>query len=182
MTEDGGRQLWKFKRYHLSERIAVLHVLRAEKLWGCLPASNFFCLRSAHIENINRESRFYFQKHSPGDARSTEREPLTKPSPLLTERGDLLKDQPDVSTHGASSCCFFQEQWKELSHEDLEPPPEHVPPPPRPPKRIVEPYNGKCKEFFSNHQWVKDESEEDKEDDPIKEETITPLSVPCIER
>lgn len=75
-----------------------------------------------------------------------------------------------------------QEQWKELSHEDLEPPPEHVPPPPRPPKRIVEPYNGKCKEFFSNHQWVKDESEEDKEDDPIKEETITPLSVPCIER
>lgn len=86
LTEDGGPQLWKFKRYHVSERIAVLHVSRAEKLWGCLPASNFFCLRSAHIENINRESRFYFQKHSPGDARSTEREPLTKPSPLLTER------------------------------------------------------------------------------------------------
>lgn len=72
-----------------------------------------------------------------------------------------------------------QEQWKELSHEDLEPPPEHVPPPPRPPKRIPEPHNGKCKEFFPNHQWVKDESEEDKEDGPIKEETRTPLSVPC---
>ncbi|XP_014395167.1 PREDICTED: tyrosine-protein phosphatase non-receptor type 1 isoform X3 [Myotis brandtii] len=72
-----------------------------------------------------------------------------------------------------------QEQWKELSHEDLEPPPEHVPPPPRPPKRILEPHNGKCKEFFPNHQWVKDESEEDKEDGPIKEETRTPLSVPC---
>ncbi|XP_005392373.1 PREDICTED: tyrosine-protein phosphatase non-receptor type 1 isoform X3 [Chinchilla lanigera] len=70
-----------------------------------------------------------------------------------------------------------QDQWKELSHEDLEPPPEHVPPPPRPPKRILEPHNGKCKEFFSNHQWVKDESEEDK-DGPIKEETRTPLSVP----
>ncbi|XP_045430360.1 tyrosine-protein phosphatase non-receptor type 1 isoform X4 [Pipistrellus kuhlii] len=72
-----------------------------------------------------------------------------------------------------------QEQWKELSHEDLEPPPEHVPPPPRPPKRILEPHNGKCKEFFPNHQWVKDESEEDKEDGPIKEETRTLLSVPC---
>ncbi|XP_032950533.1 tyrosine-protein phosphatase non-receptor type 1 isoform X2 [Rhinolophus ferrumequinum] len=72
-----------------------------------------------------------------------------------------------------------QEQWKELSHEDLEPPPEHVPPPPRPPKRILEPHNGKCKEFFPNHQWVKDESEEDKDDGPIQEETRTPLSVPC---
>ncbi|XP_030165264.1 tyrosine-protein phosphatase non-receptor type 1 isoform X2 [Lynx canadensis] len=72
-----------------------------------------------------------------------------------------------------------QEQWKELSHEDLEPPPEHVPPPPRPPKRILEPHNGKCKEFFPNHQWVKDETGEDKEDCPIKEETKTPSNVPC---
>ncbi|XP_010616527.1 tyrosine-protein phosphatase non-receptor type 1 isoform X2 [Fukomys damarensis] len=69
-------------------------------------------------------------------------------------------------------------QWKQLSHEDLEPPPEHVPPPPRPPKRIPEPHNGKCKEFFSNHQWVKDETAEDK-DGPIKEETRAPLSIPC---
>ncbi|KAF3817395.1 hypothetical protein GH733_012686, partial [Mirounga leonina] len=72
-----------------------------------------------------------------------------------------------------------QEQWKELSHEDLEPPPEHVPPPPRPPKRILEPHNGKCKEFFPNHQWVKDETEEDTEACSIKEETRTPLNVPC---
>nr|XP_035920550.1 tyrosine-protein phosphatase non-receptor type 1 isoform X3 [Halichoerus grypus] len=72
-----------------------------------------------------------------------------------------------------------QEQWKELSHEDLEPPPEHVPPPPRPPKRILEPHNGKCKEFFPNHQWVKDETGEDKEACSIKEETRTPLNVPC---
>ncbi|KAM9058184.1 tyrosine-protein phosphatase non-receptor type 1 isoform 2-T4 [Megaptera novaeangliae] len=72
-----------------------------------------------------------------------------------------------------------QEQWKELSHEDLEPPPEHIPPPPRPPKRILEPHNGKCKEFFPNHQWVKDETEEVKEDGPIKEETRTLLNVPC---
>ncbi|XP_057168456.1 tyrosine-protein phosphatase non-receptor type 1 isoform X3 [Ursus arctos] len=72
-----------------------------------------------------------------------------------------------------------QEQWKELSHEDLEPPPEHVPPPPRPPKRILEPHNGKCKEFFSNHQWVKDETGEDKEACSINEETRTPLNVPC---
>ncbi|XP_077022835.1 tyrosine-protein phosphatase non-receptor type 1 isoform X3 [Tamandua tetradactyla] len=54
-----------------------------------------------------------------------------------------------------------QEQWKELSHEDLEPPPEHIPPPPRPPKRVLESHNGKCKEFFPNHQWVKDDTEED---------------------
>ncbi|XP_060238781.1 tyrosine-protein phosphatase non-receptor type 1 isoform X2 [Meriones unguiculatus] len=54
-------------------------------------------------------------------------------------------------------------QWKELSHEDLEPPPEHVPPPPRPPKRIPEPHNGKCKELFSNHQWVSEDTCEDED-------------------
>ncbi|KAM9589826.1 tyrosine-protein phosphatase non-receptor type 1 isoform 2-T2 [Trichechus inunguis] len=69
-----------------------------------------------------------------------------------------------------------QEQWKELSHEDLEPPPEHVPPPPRPPKRILEPHNGKCKEFFRNHQWVKDETEEGQGEVPIEAETRTPLN------
>uniref|UniRef100_A0A8C5LIA2 Tyrosine-protein phosphatase non-receptor type n=1 Tax=Jaculus jaculus TaxID=51337 RepID=A0A8C5LIA2_JACJA len=63
-----------------------------------------------------------------------------------------------------------QDQWKELSHEDLEPPPEHVPPPPRPPKRILEPHNGKCKEFFSNHQWEKDG------DGPITEESRVPVN------
>lgn len=36
-----------------------------------------------------------------------------------------------------------QEQWKELSKEDLDPPPEHSPPPPRPPKRASETLNGK---------------------------------------
>ncbi|XP_078092596.1 tyrosine-protein phosphatase non-receptor type 1-like isoform X3 [Mustelus asterias] len=36
-----------------------------------------------------------------------------------------------------------QEQWKELSNEDLDPPPEHSPPPPRPPKRATETPNGK---------------------------------------
>jgi hypothetical protein len=82
-----------------------------------------------------------------------------------------------VTTNGTSSCCSFKGQWKELSHEDLDPPPEHVPPPPRPPKRTLEPNNGKCKELFSNHQWVKDETEEDK-DGPIKEENRTPLNVP----
>lgn len=37
-----------------------------------------------------------------------------------------------------------QEQWKELSNEDLAPPPEHSPPPPRPPKRATEMPNGKA--------------------------------------
>lgn len=84
-----------------------------------------------------------------------------------------------MKSHGTSSCCFFKEQWKELSHEDLEPPPEHIPPPPRPPKRILEPHNGKCKEFFANHQWVTAETEEVKEDGPVKEETRTLLNAPC---
>ncbi|KAG8447031.1 hypothetical protein GDO86_014468 [Hymenochirus boettgeri] len=39
-----------------------------------------------------------------------------------------------------------QEQWKELSNEDLDPPPEHTPPPPRPPKRTTETPNGKVHE------------------------------------
>ncbi|XP_058535837.1 tyrosine-protein phosphatase non-receptor type 1 isoform X2 [Ochotona princeps] len=70
-----------------------------------------------------------------------------------------------------------QHQWKELSHEDLEPPPEHTPPPPRPPKRILEPHNGKCKEFFPNHQWVKDAAEEST-DCPTKEDSRASLSTP----
>lgn len=117
-----------------------------------------------------------------GDPRSSE-----SPSPshhLCSLKEEQISDRSaEHDTDGTSSCGFFQEQWKELSHEDLEPPPEHVPPPPRPPKRILEPHNGKCKEFFPNHQWVKDESEEDKDDGPIQEETRTPLSVPCsVER
>ncbi|XP_077109345.1 tyrosine-protein phosphatase non-receptor type 1 [Ranitomeya variabilis] len=36
-----------------------------------------------------------------------------------------------------------QEQWKELSNEDMDPPPEHTPPPPRPPKRTSETLNGR---------------------------------------
>ncbi|XP_071428804.1 tyrosine-protein phosphatase non-receptor type 1 isoform X3 [Pithys albifrons albifrons] len=39
-----------------------------------------------------------------------------------------------------------QEQWKELSKEDLDPPPEHTPPPPRPPKRTSEMHNGRMHE------------------------------------
>ncbi|XP_007936508.1 tyrosine-protein phosphatase non-receptor type 1 [Orycteropus afer afer] len=70
-----------------------------------------------------------------------------------------------------------QEQWKELSHEDLEPPPERVPPPPRPPKRVLEPHNGQCKEFFPNHQWVKEESEAGQGEGPIEAETRTPVTV-----
>lgn len=73
--------------------------------------------------------------------------------------------------------CHLQHQWKELSHEDLEPPPEHTPPPPRPPKRILEPHNGKCKEFFPNHQWVKDAAGEST-DSPAKEDSRTSLSAP----
>nr|XP_039320010.1 tyrosine-protein phosphatase non-receptor type 1-like [Saimiri boliviensis boliviensis] len=69
----------------------------------------------------------------------------------------------------------MQEQWKGLSHEDLEPLPEHVSWPPWPPKRVLEAHSGKCREFFPNHQWVKDETGEDK-DYPVKEETGSPLN------
>uniref|UniRef100_A0A2I3GKF8 protein-tyrosine-phosphatase n=1 Tax=Nomascus leucogenys TaxID=61853 RepID=A0A2I3GKF8_NOMLE len=40
---------------------------------------------------------------------------------------------------------------------------------------VIEPHNGKCREFFPNHQWVKDETQEDK-DCPIKEEKGSPLN------
>ncbi|XP_048676612.1 tyrosine-protein phosphatase non-receptor type 1 isoform X3 [Caretta caretta] len=53
-----------------------------------------------------------------------------------------------------------QEQWKELSNEDLDPPPEHTPPPPRPPKRTSEMHNGRMHEhteFFPKHQVVEEE-------------------------
>ncbi|XP_023795927.1 tyrosine-protein phosphatase non-receptor type 1 [Cyanistes caeruleus] len=52
-----------------------------------------------------------------------------------------------------------QEQWKELSNEDLEPPPEHTPPPPRPPKRTSELHNGRMHEHpeFSPRQQAAEE-------------------------
>ncbi|NXK72531.1 PTN1 phosphatase, partial [Amazona guildingii] len=53
-----------------------------------------------------------------------------------------------------------QEQWKELSNEDLDPPPEHTPPPPRPPKRTSEMHNGRMHEhteFPPKHQVVEEE-------------------------
>ncbi|XP_033009428.1 tyrosine-protein phosphatase non-receptor type 1 isoform X1 [Lacerta agilis] len=43
-----------------------------------------------------------------------------------------------------------QEQWKELSKEDLDPPPEHIPPPPRPPKRTSEMNNGRVHDHMEN--------------------------------
>nr|XP_020635159.1 tyrosine-protein phosphatase non-receptor type 1 isoform X1 [Pogona vitticeps] len=52
-----------------------------------------------------------------------------------------------------------QDQWKELSKEDLDPPPEHTPPPPRPPKRSTEMNNGRVHEymeFFPKHPVVED--------------------------
>lgn len=54
----------------------------------------------------------------------------------------------------------MKEQWKELSKEDLDPPPEHIPPPPRPPKRISEMNNGRVHEhteFFPKHQVMEED-------------------------
>ncbi|XP_043351479.1 tyrosine-protein phosphatase non-receptor type 1 isoform X3 [Dermochelys coriacea] len=56
--------------------------------------------------------------------------------------------------------CLLLEQWKELSNEDLDPPPEHTPPPPRPPKRTSEMHNGRMHEhteFFPKHPVVEEE-------------------------
>lgn len=58
------------------------------------------------------------------------------------------------------ACPSLKEQWKELSNEDLEPPPEHTPPPPRPPKRTSEMHNGRMhehSEFFPKQQAVEEE-------------------------
>ncbi|KAL0606790.1 LOW QUALITY PROTEIN: Tyrosine-protein phosphatase non-receptor type 1 [Plecturocebus cupreus] len=66
-----------------------------------------------------------------------------------------------------------QDQWKELSHEDLELPPKHVPQPPPQTNPGATPWE---MEFFPNPQWVKDETQEDKYC-PIKEETGSPLNV-----
>ncbi|XP_064420582.1 tyrosine-protein phosphatase non-receptor type 1 isoform X2 [Latimeria chalumnae] len=54
-----------------------------------------------------------------------------------------------------------QEQWKELSNEDLEPPPDYTPPPPRPPKRATEAPNGRMtgQRAFFPKQEVEEEIE-----------------------
>ncbi|KAL8179492.1 UNVERIFIED_CONTAM: Tyrosine-protein phosphatase non-receptor type 1 [Gekko kuhli] len=52
-----------------------------------------------------------------------------------------------------------QEQWKELSNEDLDPPPEHTPPPPRPPKRSLEMNNGRVPEPVLPKHRVTEEEE-----------------------
>ncbi|XP_066443466.1 tyrosine-protein phosphatase non-receptor type 1 [Eleutherodactylus coqui] len=50
-----------------------------------------------------------------------------------------------------------QEQWKELSNEDMDPPPEHAPPPPRPPKRGSDTPNGRLPEQLELSQKVVEE-------------------------
>ncbi|XP_024895792.1 tyrosine-protein phosphatase non-receptor type 1 isoform X2 [Pteropus alecto] len=142
---------------------------------------SYYTVRQLELENLSMDKR---KDPSSVDIKKVLLE-MRKFRMGLIQTADQLRFSYLAVIEGAKFIMgdsSVQEQWKELSHEDLEPPPEHVPPPPRPPKRILEPHNGKCKEFFPNHQWVKDESEEDKEDGPIKEETITPLSVPCMER
>ncbi|XP_043945882.1 tyrosine-protein phosphatase non-receptor type 1 isoform X1 [Protopterus annectens] len=52
-----------------------------------------------------------------------------------------------------------QEQWKELSNEDLDPPPDHTPPPPRPPKRATEVPNGRTTDqriFFPKQEVIEE--------------------------
>ncbi|KAJ7332032.1 hypothetical protein JRQ81_014212 [Phrynocephalus forsythii] len=49
----------------------------------------------------------------------------------------------------------IQDQWKELSNEDLDPPPEYTPPPPRPPKRGTEINNGRLHGYVE-HPVVED--------------------------
>ncbi|KAG8131729.1 hypothetical protein E2320_009641 [Naja naja] len=59
-----------------------------------------------------------------------------------------------------NSFCMLKEQWKELSNEDLDPPPEHTPPPPRPPKRTSEMNNGRVHgdtEVLSKHPRAEEE-------------------------
>ncbi|XP_007428671.2 tyrosine-protein phosphatase non-receptor type 1 [Python bivittatus] len=64
----------------------------------------------------------------------------------LIQTADQLRFSYLAVTEGAKFIMgdsSVQEQWKELSNEDLDPPPEHTPPPPRPPKRTSEMNNGR---------------------------------------
>lgn len=103
---------------------------------------------------------------SPGSAWRPETLPPNLPSKYLPGPRSpelLLSSQPLTRTDPEQApmeplLLSSKDQWKELSREDLDLPPEHVPPPPRPPKRTLEPHNGKCKELFSSHQWVSEET------------------------
>ncbi|XP_073740078.1 tyrosine-protein phosphatase non-receptor type 1 isoform X4 [Callorhinus ursinus] len=139
---------------------------------------SYYTVRQLELENLTMDKR---KDPSSVDIKKVLLE-MRKFRMGLIQTADQLRFSYLAVIEGAKFImgdASVQEQWKELSHEDLEPPPEHVPPPPRPPKRILEPHNGKCKEFFPNHQWVKDETGEDKEACSIKEETGAPLNVPC---
>ncbi|KAM6454975.1 tyrosine-protein phosphatase non-receptor type 1 [Liasis olivaceus] len=75
----------------------------------------------------------------------------------LIQTADQLRFSYLAVTEGAKFIMgdsSVQEQWKELSNEDLDPPPEHTPPPPRPPKRTSEMNNGRVPDYMeavSNH-------------------------------
>ncbi|XP_063153128.1 tyrosine-protein phosphatase non-receptor type 1 [Candoia aspera] len=64
----------------------------------------------------------------------------------LIQTADQLRFSYLAVTEGAKFIMgdsSVQEQWKELSNEDLDPPPEHTPLPPRPPKRTAAMKNGR---------------------------------------
>ncbi|XP_034269683.1 tyrosine-protein phosphatase non-receptor type 1 [Pantherophis guttatus] len=81
----------------------------------------------------------------------------------LIQTADQLRFSYLAVTEGAKFIMgdsSVQEQWKELSNEDLDPPPEHIPPPPRPPKRTSEMNNGRVHgdtEVFSKHPRAEEE-------------------------
>uniref|UniRef100_A0A8C6VJ12 Tyrosine-protein phosphatase non-receptor type n=1 Tax=Naja naja TaxID=35670 RepID=A0A8C6VJ12_NAJNA len=81
----------------------------------------------------------------------------------LIQTADQLRFSYLAVTEGAKFIMgdsSVQEQWKELSNEDLDPPPEHTPPPPRPPKRTSEMNNGRVHgdtEVLSKHPRAEEE-------------------------
>ncbi|XP_070600728.1 tyrosine-protein phosphatase non-receptor type 1 isoform X1 [Erythrolamprus reginae] len=81
----------------------------------------------------------------------------------LIQTADQLRFSYLAVTEGAKFIMgdsSVPEQWKELSNEDLDPPPEHIPPPPRPPKRTSGMNNGRVHgdvEVFSKHPRAEEE-------------------------
>ncbi|XP_005286290.1 tyrosine-protein phosphatase non-receptor type 1 isoform X2 [Chrysemys picta bellii] len=120
---------------------------------------SYYTVRQLELENLTMDKR---KDPSSVDIKQVLLE-MRKYRMGLIQTADQLRFSYLAVIEGAKFImgdASVQEQWKELSNEDLEPPPEHTPPPPRPPKRTSEMHNGRMHEhteFFPNHQGVEEE-------------------------
>ncbi|XP_073165533.1 tyrosine-protein phosphatase non-receptor type 1 isoform X4 [Lepidochelys kempii] len=120
---------------------------------------SYYTVRQLELENLTMDKR---KDPSSVDIKQVLLE-MRKYRMGLIQTADQLRFSYLAVIEGAKFImgdASVQEQWKELSNEDLDPPPEHTPPPPRPPKRTSEMHNGRMHEhteFFPKHQVVEEE-------------------------